>query len=92
MPINFSLKFLIITTRATFSQLKFNDKISLLVDDISADLDVADELSVIDYVSNTKNKQRNPLPEKQILSAQEEAQSKCYFRLIFDRFRIFCAC
>ena len=31
------------------------NKLLYLVDDISAELDVADELAIIEYVGNTKN-------------------------------------
>ena len=43
---------------------------SFLVDDISADLDVADELAVIDYAS--KKQKSNQRLEEQIISAKEE--------------------
>ena len=35
-----------------------------------AELDVADELAIIEYVGNTKNTQSNNCPEEEIVSAQ----------------------
>ena len=46
----FSFKFSKIATRETQLQIACNNKFSFLVDDLSADLDVADELAVIEYV------------------------------------------
>ena len=47
---------------------KINKPLSL-VDDISAELDVADELALIEYVGNTKNTQSNNCQEEEIVSA-----------------------
>ena len=51
---------------------------------MSDDLDVADELAVIEYVSNPKNKKSSPRLEEQIINAKvEEAQSKCINKTYF---------
>ena len=47
---------------------KINKPLSI-VDDISAELDVADELALIEYVGNTKNTQSNNGQEEEIVSA-----------------------
>ena len=55
-------QFSITATRATSLQITLI-KIFLLVDEMSDDLDVADELAVIEYVSNPKNKKCSPTLE-----------------------------